>query len=139
MTAKRASLSDRQPKSAQERGRGVDALFEGSPPRSRTAQEPANPKPKPAEASDAGRGVARPSTFNLYGNHQNFLDSFVREGKQEFRKRDVGVGAINKSAVLQEMLELLETDKGLQRKVIHNLEVRQKTEGSRHDPGRNKS
>ena len=83
--------------------------------------------------------MIRPSIFNLYGKHQNFLDSFVREGKQEFRKRDVGVGAINKSAVLQEVLELLETDKNLQRKVIQNLEARQNTEGSRHDPGRNKS
>ena len=59
--------------------------------------------------------MVRPSIFNLYGKHPIFLDSFAREGKWAFRKRNVGVGALNKSAVLQEVLELLDTDKSLQR------------------------
>ena len=59
--------------------------------------------------------VVRPSVLNLYGKHPNFLDSFAREGKWAFRKRNVGVDALNKSAVFQEVLELLDTDKSLQR------------------------
>lgn len=138
MTAKRASLSDRKPKQGQEKGRGADALFEG-PPRIRRSQEvQETPEPEAAKTADAKRAT-QTSTFNLYVRHQSFLEEFVREGKQEFRRRDVGVGAINKSAVLQEMLEILEADKVLQRKVMHNLESREKVEGSRHDPGRSKS
>jgi hypothetical protein len=46
--------------------------------------------------------------------HQDFLDELVKTGKQKFRHEDtVGVEAINRSVVLQELLEKLQADEKL--------------------------
>lgn len=117
MTRKRASLTDR-PK--RETGKGVDAFFEEMP----------KAEPKPEE-------VRKTATFNLSLRHQDYLDEFVKAGKQRFRREGkVGVGAINKSAVLEALLERLEGDKGLQQELLKRLEQKGKEEGSRHDPRR---
>ena len=115
MTRKRASLADR-PK--RQTGKGVDAFFEGTP----------EAEPKPEE-------VRKTATFNLALRHQDFLDEFVKAGKQRFRRGGkVGVGAINKGAVLEALLERLEGDKALQQELLKRLEQKGKEEGSRHDP-----
>ncbi len=115
---KRASLTDRPA----EKGRGIDALFEA----------PADQPPPQKEET------WRAATFNLYPRHQDFLDDFVRKGKREFRyKASVGVGAINKSLVLQTLLEFLEEDeKTLQTALLARLEEKERQEGSRHAPQR---
>jgi hypothetical protein len=117
----------------------VDALFEAS----RKAPEPAaldrDVNSSSHAAGEGERPVARTATFNLFEEHQDFLDDFIRSGKRSFRRKPgVGVGAINKSAVLQELLELLEKDKGLQDTVLQNLEKKERSAGSRHDPRRNR-
>lgn len=67
--------------------------------------------------------------------HQDFLDEFIKAGKQKFRHEDtVGVGAINKSVVLQELLEKLQSDKKLQQETLKRLKKKGREEGSRHDP-----
>jgi hypothetical protein len=67
--------------------------------------------------------------------HQNFLDEFVKAGKQKFRHKDtMGVGAINERAVLQELLEKLQSDKKLQQETLKRLKKKGRGEGSRHDP-----
>lgn len=115
MTRRRASLTDR-PK--RETGKGVDAFFEGTP----------EAEPKPEE-------VRKTATFNLSLRHQDYLDEFVKAGKQRFRREGkVGVGAINKSAVLEELLEKLQGDKALQQELVKRLEQKGRDEGSRHDP-----
>lgn len=139
MAAKRASLADRQPKRTQEqeRGRGVEALFEPPPAGEKTARNAtseSNADLPPKSSKEAIREQPKTATFNLYPQHQNFLDEFVRQGKQQFREQHVGVGAINKSAVLQELLEVLQRDDMLQKKVIRSLEKRERTKGSRHNP-----
>lgn len=117
MTRKRASLTDRAKRKS---GQGVNAFFEGTP------------KEKPAPAD-----VRKTATFNLFVRHQDFLDEFVKTGKQKFRHEDtVGVGAINKSAVLQELLEKLQADERLQQEILKRLEKKGREEGSRHDPRR---
>lgn len=116
MTRRRASLTDRANRKT---GQGVDAFFEG---------EAAKEKPAPAD-------VRKTATFNLFVRHQDFLDEFVKTGKQKFRHEDtVGVGAINKSVVLQELLEKLQTDEKLQQEILKRLEKKGREEGSRHDP-----
>ena len=115
MTRKRASLADR-PK--RETGKGVDAFFEATP----------KPEPKPEE-------VRKTATFNLSLQRQDYLDEFVKAGKQKFRREGkVGVGSINKSAVLEQLLDKLQGDKGLQQELLKRLEQKGKEEGSRHDP-----
>jgi hypothetical protein len=141
MVARRASLKDRTSKPP-EKGRGVDALFEPSPQLSvsTSAQSKSVTAETPNASEDVQLEVPRAATFNLYGRHQDFLDEFVKSGKHEFRRRpDVGVGAVNKSAVLQELLEILKDDEALQKKVIRNLERKDRAEGSRHDPRKRRS
>jgi hypothetical protein len=117
---RRASLSDRTKRTT---GQGVNAFFEVG-----EAAEKAEPVPT---------DVRKAATFNLLVRHQDFLDEFVRTGKQTFRHKDtVGVGAINKSVVLQELLEKLQTDEKLQQEILKRLEKKGREEGSRHDPRR---
>jgi hypothetical protein len=116
---KRASLTDRPV----ERGRGIDAFFEA----------PADQAPREELAGETWRAA----TFNLYPRHQDFLDDFVRRGKREFRRKtSIGVGAINKSLVLQTLLEFLEEDDVLQGDLLARLEEKERQEGSRHAPQR---
>jgi hypothetical protein len=69
--------------------------------------------------------------------HQDFLDEFAKTGKQKFRRKDtIGMGAINKSVVLQELLEKLQADEKLQQEILKRLEKKGRGEGSRHDPRR---
>lgn len=119
MTRRRASLTDRAKRTP---GQGVDAFFEEN--------NAADETPAPVD-------VWRTATFNLFARHQDFLDEFVKTGKQTFRHKDtVGVGAINKSVVLQELLEKLERDEKLQQEILKSLEKKGREEGSRHDPRR---
>ena len=124
-TKKRATLEDRRAKRLDDgKGRGVEALFETAPEEAtKSARRRAAPKDTPVT-----------STFNLYSQHQDFLDDFVRQGKRQFRRNGVGVGAINKSVVLQELLELLKADEELQERIIQTLERQGREESSRHDP-----
>jgi hypothetical protein len=116
---KRASLTDRPV----ERGRGIDAFFEA----------PADQAPREELVGETWRAA----TFNLYPRHQDFLDDFVRRGKREFRRKtSIGVGAINKSLVLQTLLEFLEEDDVLQGDLLARLEEKERQEGSRHAPQR---
>ena len=118
MTRRRASLSDRTKRTA---GQGVNAFFEAGE----------TPEKSDVVPSD----IRKTATFNLFVRHQDFLDEFVRTGKQTFRHKDtVGVGAINKSVVLQELLEKLQADEKLQQEILKRLEKKAKEEGSRHDP-----
>lgn len=125
MASKPAKIADR---SKGKGGGGVDILFGGS------AQEK-QPSPNAEEQVVAEHEQHRAATFNLYSRHQDFLDDFVRSGKRQFRRKSsVGVGAINKSVVLQELLEVLQADRELQTKIITNLEHKAREEGSRHNP-----
>jgi len=118
VTRKRASLSDRTKRTT---GQGVDAFFEAGE--------------SPENLNAASTDIRKTATFNLFVRHQDFLDEFVRTGKQTFRHRDtVGVGAINKSVVLQELLETLQRDEKLQQEILERLEKKGREEGSRHDP-----
>lgn len=128
-TKKRATLGDRAAKKPDtQKGRGVDALFDAA------KEEPAQPQRRRTGRRSQAKETPITATFNLYPQHQDFLDSFVREGKQQFRKRGVGVGAINKSAVLQELLELLKGDDAMKEKIVQSLERQGREEASRHDP-----
>ena len=113
MARRRASLKDR---SSTKKGRGVNAFFDGSE---------GGP---PVE-------VRKTATFNLPVRQQDFLDEFVRTGKQRFRHENkVGVGAINKSAVIEVLINMLETDEKIKVSLIKTLERKDRKEGSRHDP-----
>ncbi len=115
MTRRRASLSDRTKRTP---GQGINAFFEVA-----------------EKTETAPTDIRKTATFNLLVRHQDFLDEFVRTGKQTFRHKDtVGVGAINKSVVLQELLEKLQTDEKLQQEILKRLEKKGREEGSRHDP-----
>ncbi len=119
MTRRRASLTDRAKRTP---GQGVNAFFEENDSTKETT---------------SSADVRRTATFNLYARHQDFLDEFVKTGKQTFRHKDtVGVGAINKSVVLQELLEKLQRDEKLQQEILKILERKGREEGSRHDPRR---
>lgn len=118
MTRRRASLSDRTKRTA---GQGVNAFFEAGE--------------TPGKSDAAPSDIRKTATFNLFVRHQDFLDEFVRTGKQTFRHKDtVGVGAINKSVFFQELLEKLQVDEKLQQEILKRLEKKAKEEGSHHDP-----
>ncbi len=114
MTRRRATLKDRK----RSKGRGVEAFFEGT-------KIPIKPAGEPRKTA----------TFNLPLRQLDFFDEFIRTGKQRFRHMDkVGVGAVNKSAVLEELLNMLERDERLKENVLKALEKKDRKEGSRHDP-----